>query len=216
MVWEHAGAVDADIAPYLAAITAMNKGDELRLYPGSPRIIRHFLRPQDRLIACELHPEDAQVLRGNFRNDKQVHVHHRSGYEAIQAFLPFPEKRGLILIDPPFESTGEIAHLVRAAKTIYARMPAAVTAIWYPIKDRPSIWHFHESLQELKIPEMMMAEFMFLGEERADRLNGTGLVFINAPWTFDDTLRRLFPLLHDVLQTESQASEVRMLTGPKR
>lgn len=196
------------LRPYLDAIKTLNPFRELSLYPGSPSVARALLRKQDRLIACELHPEDVQELRRTFRDDAQAHIHHRDGYAALKALLPFAEKRGLILIDPPFEQPDEFDNLIAATKQIHALFPTAMLALWYPIKERPTIWKFHEGLAATKIPKMMTAEFMFLPEVRHDRLNGTGLVLVNPPWTLEENLKQLFAILHQTLATEAKGSVI--------
>jgi len=206
------GKVPETLRPYIKAIESLNPAGTILAYPGSPAVARSLLREQDRLIACELHPEDVVVLRQTFRNDKQTHIHHRDGYAALKALLPFAEKRGLILIDPPFEQPDEYEALVSAAKRINAIFPMAMVALWYPIKERPVIWQFHEALADTQIPKMMKAEFIFKPEVRHDRLNGTGLIIINPPWTLEGQLSGLFSTLHTVLETESQDSIIGMLS----
>jgi len=203
----------AELEPYLSVLHELNPDGVLRAYPGSPVLARRQLRAQDRLIACELHPEEAHELRHVFNGDPQAQVHHRDGYGALKAFLPFPEKRGLILIDPPFETPDESERLVEAAKLIHERMPGAVVALWYPIKERPAVWRFHEALVQAALPKLLCAEFMFRPEVRGDLLNGSGLVLMNAPWKMDEALWRLFPALHTLLQTESQSSVIKPLTA---
>jgi 23S rRNA (adenine2030-N6)-methyltransferase len=188
---------------YLALCRSFNPSMEadgvLRHYPGSPSIARAFLRPQDRLVLCELHDEDVPLLRRCFRGDKQVHIHHRDGYEALRGLLPPPEKRGLVFIDPPFEKRNEFETLVDTCRAIAQRWANATVAIWYPIKDRAAIWAFHESLIALGVPKIFCAEFLFEEEIRADRLNGSGFVFLNPPWKLDAELAALFPALHRAL-----------------
>ncbi len=204
---------DGSLLPYLSVLSGLNADGDLRFYPGSPLIASRLMRPQDRLIACELHSEDEPELRRALRGDKRAHVHRRDGYEAVKAFLPFPEKRGLVLIDPPFEEEGEFDRLVLAAKAAQGKMPGAVLALWYPIKERPAIWRFHEALIEAGLPKTLVAEFIFREETRHDRLNGSGLVILNAPWRFEEELRSLFSGLHEVLQTETKTSDIRPLTS---
>lgn len=202
-----------ELAPYLDLLKTFNPGEgPLRLYPGSPALAARALRPQDRLIACELHPEDETALRRALRRERQAQIHHRDGYEALKAFLPFPEKRGLILIDPPFETPDEAEKLVAAARAIQSRMPGAVAAIWYPIKERPAVWRFHEALIAAGLPKLLAAEFMFRPELRGDTLNGSGLVLMNPPWKLGEELPALFAALHGALETESRESAVRPLT----
>jgi 23S rRNA (adenine2030-N6)-methyltransferase len=182
-----------------------------RFYPGSPLLAYHLLRPQDRLVACELHEDDARELRRHFHQHKQAQIHHRDGYEALRAFLPPAEKRGLVLIDPPYENTNEFGHLAQAIAEAYKRWPQGIFMIWYPIKDRPSIWRFHEALIATGIPHQLCAEFIYEEETRADRLNGGGHIIINPPWQMDEKLRSLFPALHKTLETGFRGCEVKWL-----
>jgi 23S rRNA (adenine2030-N6)-methyltransferase len=185
-----------------------------QFYPGSPLIARKMMRAQDRLILCELHEEDARPLRRQFRYDAQTHVHERDGYEALQAFLPPDEKRGLALIDPPFEDPDEFDRLIESVKKIHARWQQGTVMIWYPVKERPAIWRFHEALNASGIPKLLAAEFIFEEETRHDRLNGCGLIIMNPPFTLDDKLRTLFPALHTAMKTNFKGSKVDWLTAP--
>jgi 23S rRNA (adenine2030-N6)-methyltransferase len=184
-----------------------------RFYPGSPLLAYHLLRPQDRLIACELHEEDARELQRHLRHHKEAQVHHRDGYESLCAFLPPHEKRGLVLIDPPYEETNEFDRLIAAMTDAHKRWPQGIFMIWYPVKERPAIWRFHEALAATGIPKQLCAEFVYEEEVRADRLNGCGLIIINPPWQTDEKLRHLFPALHEALETGHRGSAVKWLTG---
>src|ERR1700722_14232108 len=169
------------LEPYYDVLQKLNPQEGFRFYPGSPLLAAHMLRPQDRLIACGLHEEDARELRRNFRDRKQVQIHHRDGYEALRAFLPPEEKRGCVLIDPPYEQPDEFEKLGVAVADAYKRWPQGMFAIWYPIKERPAIWHFHEALIATGIRKQLCAEFVYEEEIRADRLNGCGFILINPP-----------------------------------
>lgn len=198
---------------YYEVIRALNPGGQIRFYPGSPLFVRKLLRPQDRLVACELHPEEANELRRHFRNDAQAQIHCRDGYEALGAFLPPPEKRGLVLIDPPFEETNEFERLAAAVKEAHARWPQGVYMIWYPVKERPAIWRFQEALVAAKIPKTLCAEFVYDEEMRADRLNGCGLILINSPWQMEEKLKELFPALHAALGNAYRGGGVKWLVS---
>jgi len=192
------------LAAYLRCLKNLNPDGELRFYAGSPFLARQMLRPQDRLIACEAHPDDFAALRRTVLPEadrKNVQLHHRDGYAALKAFLPFAEKRGLILIDPPYEKPDEVDALLKALTLIPERAPQVTVAIWYPVKDRPTLWSFHERLREAKLGEILIAEFLFQPELRADRLNGTGFAFVNPPFILQEQLTALFPLLHQTLET---------------
>lgn len=157
----------------------------LRHYPGSPELARALLRPDDHLTCCELHPEDAAVLRRRFARDRMVAVHQRSGWEALGALLPLRHKRGLILIDPPFEATDEFHQLVHGLAAGYARFRPGVFAAWYPIKHRTPVRQFHAALRETGIRDIVAAEFLLRPPLDAGRLNGCGLLVINPPFRFE-------------------------------
>jgi 23S rRNA (adenine2030-N6)-methyltransferase len=172
------GTPPAPLADFLEVV------QELGLYPGSPSIAAALLRPSDRLIACELHPEDAAALRRRFARNPQVGVHHRDGYEALGAFLPPPERRALILIDPPYEDPDEFSALAARLASAYARFPTGVFMAWYPIKHRAPVRAFHEALRAGPVRDVIAAEFLLRADLDASRLNGCGLLLINPPWRF--------------------------------
>ncbi len=203
-IWEKKEEAPFELLPYLSVLKALNGEGALKFSPGSPLLARRLMRSQDRLIACELHSEDSQTLKQAMRGQEKTEVHHRDGYEAVKAFLPFPEKRGLVFIDPPFEVADEIDRLVAAARTAHERMASVILAVWYPIKERPAIWRFHEALVAANLPRLLIAEFLFHPEVRSDRLNGSGLIVMNAPWKIEEEFARLFTALHDILETEAK------------
>ncbi len=172
---------DPALADYLGLV------DQLGLYPGSPAIAEALLRPQDRLIACELHPEDHALLRTNVgRSGRQVSVHLRDGYEAIGAFLPPPERRALVLVDPPFEQSDEFARLLQALRLGLGKLPAGVFALWYPIKHRAPVRAFHDAVAEAGLRDVLAADLLWREPLSPDRLNGSGLLLVNAPWRFEE------------------------------
>lgn len=171
------GGTNDPLARYLAIVRGLG------LYPGSPALIRALLRPGDRLACCELHPEDHARLHARFARDPRVGVHLRDGYEAVKALLPPPERRGLILLDPPFESPDEFATLAQALRTGLARFPAGVFAAWYPIKHRAPIRDFFASLEGLR--DLVAAELWLRAPLDPGRLNGCGLLVANPPYGFE-------------------------------
>jgi len=174
------GTTDPALADYLGIV------ETLGLYPGSPAIVAEVLRPQDRLICCELHPEDFLACRHNFRDDRQVAVHLRDGYEAMGAFLPPKEKRGLILIDPPYERGDEFSRLTEALHQAHRKFPSGVYAAWYPIKHRAPVRAFHQAVADAKIRDVVAGELLLREPVEPDRLNGCGLLVVNPPWKFDE------------------------------
>jgi 23S rRNA (adenine2030-N6)-methyltransferase len=154
-------------------------------YPGSPALVRALLRPQDQLLACELHPEDHATLRTRFRGDRQVAVHHRDGWEALKALTPFPEKRGLVLVDPPFEQEGEFERMAQGVALVAHRFRAGIQACWYPIKHRAPVRAFHTTLKESGVRDLVAAELWLREPTDPQRLNGCGLLVANPPWKFE-------------------------------
>jgi len=169
----------APLADYVGLVRSLG------LYPGSPALIRALLRPADRLACCELHPDDFFELRRNFARDSQVGVHHRDAWEALRALLPPKERRGLILIDPPFENPQEFAQLLDGLAAGHARFPTGVFAAWYPIKHRAPIRAFHTQLQQSGMRDIVSIELCIREPDDPARLNGCGMVVINPPFRFE-------------------------------
>jgi 23S rRNA (adenine2030-N6)-methyltransferase len=167
----------------LAAYVALVQ--RLGLYPGSPAILRALLRPQDRLVCCELHPEDHATLRRAFRHSKQMAIHQRDAWEALGALLPAPEKRALVLIDPPYEAADEFARVAAGLHLAQKRQPNAVLAAWYPIKHRAPVRAFHTALREAGLRDLIAAELWLRPPLDAGRLNGCGLLIANPPFGFE-------------------------------
>jgi len=173
----------------------------IQYYPGSPLIVKSLLRVNDRMVLTELHPEDVQMIKNEFKNNKQVEVHLNDGYLALKAFLPPKEKRGLIFIDPPFEEPNEFDHIVEGLKNALSRFRNGVYALWYPIKNREPIKKFHTEVAKLlhdyKIENKLIVELKIHEEETALRLNGCGLVIINPPWKIDLEIKKIVLKLQD-------------------
>jgi 23S rRNA (adenine2030-N6)-methyltransferase len=208
------------LAPHLDLIRAMNgglRGDPaktLRHYPGSPRLARALLRPDDRLALVELHPEDNAMLAAEFRRDPQAQVYALDGYAALKSFLPPPERRGLVLIDPPFEKPGEFERLIRALIQGHRRFATGTFLAWHPIKSGAEIATFHTALAATGIAKILALEFPIRPTDQADRLNGCGLVMINPPWPLADELPPVLHFLHRALRREGKSAwRLTWLTG---
>jgi 23S rRNA (adenine2030-N6)-methyltransferase len=200
------------LGDYLRVVGEFNpKGsDSIRYYPGSPAFIAHTLRKADLLILNELHNEEASELRAVFKGDKQVNIHQRDAYEIWPALTPPKTKRGLYLIDPPFEKPEEFSTMRDALVESYKKCSLAVIMMWYPLKDRPSIWRWHESLVTTGIKKMMMVEHCLYTEERADRFNGSGFVIINPPYSFQQELPPLLEAIRTALTIDGQKSTMKV------
>jgi len=191
-IFRVADSTEAVLADYL---TLVRQAGFPRHYPGSPALIRAVLRPDDRLVLCELHPEDHATLKALFRRDSQTAVHARDAWEALHALTPFPERRGLVLIDPPFEQEGEFARLAAALATLRHRFRAGVLMAWYPIKHRAPVREFHTALREAGVADCLAAELTLRESTDPTRLNGCGLLVANAPFGFEDTARAILDAL---------------------
>lgn len=204
--------IDPSLAPYLDAVRRLNPDGTLRTYPGSPRLARSLMRDQDRLVAIELHPDDADTLREEFSGDHQVTIHQGDAYKALRSQLPPREKRGVVLLDPPFEKTDEFDRLADGLKTAHRRFANGIYAIWYPIKERAAVWRFHEAVENTGIPKILLAELTWHDEDIHTRLNGSGLLIVNPPWKLADTLSSLLPALHAALPSTGGGWKVDWLT----
>lgn len=172
----------------------------VQTYPGSPLIAAQLLRDHDRLVLCEIQDEETAALRRLFSRDTRVAVHQRDGYQAMAALLPPKEKRGLVLIDPPFEAQEqEFRFIEEALVAAHKRWPTGVYAVWYPIKLRQSLLPFHRWLKESGMRKVLVAEICVHPDNSALRLNGCGMAIINAPYRLDRTLAELLPVLAGAL-----------------
>ncbi len=186
---------------YLRAVQADNPIGTLLSYPGSPLLVTQALRAQDRLVACELQTEEAAELKTLLAQDRRVQVHVGDGYTAIKAFLP-PKSgnskigRGLVLIDPPYEAqSAEYPLIVTALRETLTRWPQAMCAVWYPIKQRRSLQPFFRKTAALPAASILLAELQVRPDDSPLRLNGSGMLLLNPPWQFEQTLAQTLPIL---------------------
>jgi 23S rRNA (adenine2030-N6)-methyltransferase len=187
------------VAPYLDVIKGENPGEKLAIYPGSPLLIRRLLRPQDRLSALELHPEYADRLGKLFEGDFQVRVIQLDGWLALNAHLPPKEKRGLILVDPPFEELGEFDRLIDGLVKAHKKFPSGIYALWYPLKDTRAVHDFVSGMESTGIPRMLRVELSVRPASNPPRLHGSGLILVNPPFVLEDELRAIMPALASLL-----------------
>lgn len=193
------------VEAYLRAVQADNPVGALLAYPGSPLLAAQAMRAQDRLAACELQPEEAAELKALFAHDGRIAVHARDGYAAIRALLP-PRMgttrfaRGLVLIDPPYEAQdAEYPRILEALREGLARWPTAQYAVWYPIKQRRSLQPFFRKISALPIKSALVAELQVRPDDSPLRLNGSGMLLLNPPYRFEQTLAPALPALQKAL-----------------
>ena len=204
------------LSPYLEAVRALNPDGGLSRYPGSPLIVRGLLRRQDRLSAVELHPEDAERLKACFEGDFQVRVMHLDGWLALGAHLPPKEKRGLVLVDPPFEAEGEFGRMVDGLLKAHRRWPGGIYALWYPIKDRAAVAAFRGELAGSGMDKILDIRFDVRRASPEPRLDGSGMIVVNPPFTLESELRILLPELKRLLAEDGGAGwSMQWLAGEK-
>ncbi|MFV3412638.1 23S rRNA (adenine(2030)-N(6))-methyltransferase RlmJ [Pseudomonas nitroreducens] len=196
------------VQDYLGVVSALNPDGGLEFYPGSPELGRRLTRPQDRVMLNELHPEDGRLLKANMAGERRIAVHQGDGWLLPRAFLPVPEKRGVLLIDPPFEQPDDLERCVTALDEAIGRMRQTVVAIWYPIKDRRQLKRFYQRLEKSSAPKLLRVELCVHPADTADRLNGSGLVIANPPWPLDEELCGLLPWLAETLAQSEGSSQV--------
>ncbi len=200
-------------ADYLDVVRAVNPQNTLTVYPGSPRIARQFLRPQDRMVLCEAQPEEEAALKAEFSNDRQVAVHLRDGYQGLKAFLPPKERRGLVLIDPPYESPDEFEDAGRALIAAWQRWRTGIFALWYPVKDVGLVERLHRRLVAAGVDKLMSVDFAVDAARGTLRLDRCAMALINPPWKLDLELSEQLPLLANGLAHGSgSTAEIRWLS----
>ncbi len=191
----------AAITRYLEIVRGLNAGGTtIATYPGSPLLAVTLLRAQDRAAFCDLLPSEAEALRREFRGDGRIGVHCRDGFEALVALLPPAEKRGLALIDPPYEEQEQdLTRVADALAAAAARWPQGVLMAWYPIKQGVVAARLHRRLLDAGVRRLLVAELCIHPDDSRAGLNGSGIVTINPPWQLDEDLRQALPLLHGLL-----------------
>lgn len=202
--------------PLLASVQAVNTGGTLSHYPGSPLLVRSLLRRQDRQTAIELHPEDAAALKALLAGDIQARVIELDGWLALGAHVPPKEKRGLVLVDPPFEREGEFGRIVNGVARAHRRWPGGIYALWYPIKDRGAVDTFRASITDSGIPDIIDLRFEIRAPSPEPRLDGCGMIVVNPPFTLEAEMRAVLPWLAGLLAQGEEPSWVIERLTPER
>ncbi|WP_298715971.1 23S rRNA (adenine(2030)-N(6))-methyltransferase RlmJ [uncultured Oceanisphaera sp.] len=194
------------LAGYFAAIEAMNSSDALDFYPGSPKVAEHFQRPQDSLTLMELHHNEVDLLRQNM--GPKAAIHHRNGFEGLPALLPPTPKRGLVLIDPPYELKDDYQTVATTLAKAYKRWPIGIYAIWYPLlaKNVDRSGALKEALANCGFEQVLCAELCVSAQADDFGMYGSGMIVLNPPWKLDEQLAELLPRLKDTLAQDKAAA----------
>jgi len=191
------------LAPYLDAVAALNPDGKLAAYPGSPLIAAHLLRSQDRLIACEIEPNAAAALAGALRGARNAKAVGIDGWTALRAYLPPKERRGLVLVDPPFEEVADFARLPTALAAAHGKWPGGIYMLWYPIKERKAPDALARRLRKFALPNLLRCELVLGPPRRQAGLVGSGLIVLNPPFTLERDLRIFLPALAKMLSPKA-------------
>lgn len=187
------------LAPYLDVVAACNGGGGLTSYPGSPAIVRAFLRPQDRLLACELEASAAAALARYLAGDRRSKALSIDGWTALHAYVPPKERRGLVLADPSFEDAGDFVRLGQALEAAHRKWANGIYLAWYPIKERAGPDALARRLRRSGIAKILRAELSVATPRADNRLGACGLIVVNPPWTLAGELAILLPELAAIL-----------------
>ena len=206
---------EALLAPYRACVAAVRARHGAAAYPGSPAVIREFLRRGDRGVFVELHPADAAALAERYRSDARTRVMHLDGWTALNALIPTPERRGLVLVDPPYEARGEIDRLGAALLKAVRKWPTGIYLGWYPIKDPAAVDRMAEALDAGLDRPALRLDLMIERPDDPARLSGAGLVVINPPWRLAAEAEVLLPALAERLARRGYGAFRCTPLGPK-
>jgi 23S rRNA (adenine2030-N6)-methyltransferase len=200
------------IQPYVDVVAKENPNGTLARYPGSPLIARTLFRPQDRLSALELHPRDVAKLAGLFAGDVQSRITELDGWLALNAYVPPKERRGLVLVDPPFEEPGEWRRLVEGLAKAHKKWETGLYALWYPLKEPREINTFVAGLKATGITRVLRAELL-VEPPVAGRLYGSGMIVVNPPFVLEDELKVILPALVKALGGEGASHRIEWIRG---
>jgi len=172
-------------------------------YPGSPLVAASMLRESDRAVFVEKHPDEARALKAALGSRKRVAVVCDDGYMALKAQLPPKENRGVVLIDPPYESDTEFADVAAALQSAHKRWPTGIYALWYPIKPGRADQRLLRTLQDSGIKKILVTMLNIRPADSPLGLNGSGMLIVNPPWQFDDAMRDILPHMQRILAEDS-------------
>ena len=191
---------EAVLADYFASIRA-RRGKRLARYPGSPALIAGGLRPQDRALFVELKPAEARAAAREIESPGRIRTEIGDGYAALKAFLPPEERRGLVLIDPPYESLDELKLMLQSFTDAYIRWPSGIFLMWYPIRSAAQRSMVHARFEAVGVPKMLYADLAIHPDDAGVGLAGSGLMIVNPPYGADEYLTQAYAVIHEGIAT---------------
>ena len=194
--------IPAALAPYLDAVRSENPKGRLRYYPGSPLLAVKLRRPGDRIVLAELGGDDCAALDAVVGRERHVAVHRMDGYQALKAFLPPAERRGLVLLDSSFDRSGEFRRVAQALKDAHRRWPTGIYALWYPLMEPPAMRGFARDIVRSGIRKVLRMELSVRPADWALSIPGCGMLVVNPPWRFEAEARPLLDWLWRALAVD--------------
>jgi 23S rRNA (adenine2030-N6)-methyltransferase len=203
-----------ELETYRQAIRSFNKSDIIDVYPGSPSIANYFLRRQDKGWLFELHPKDYALLKSNFSDSKNMRVHHKDGFDGLNALLPPPSRRGLVLIDPSYEIKSEYQWVIERVIKAHKKFSHGIYAIWYPVVDRSHIIKMERALIKSGIKDIQRFELGISDDSTQRGMTSSGMFVINPPWKLFETMSELLPRLASIVtQANRPIYQCEILSG---
>lgn len=184
-----------ELESYISCVKALNPKGKLRYYPGSPLIARHLLRPGDKLSLTELHPSDYPLLRNEFQKDTRARTERADGFQQLKSKLPPPSRRGLILIDPPYEMKSDYQAVVKGLLEGYKRFSTGIFALWYPVVLRQQVKRICNELETSGIRRILQIELGVRPDSDRFGMTASGMIVINPPWKLEQQMLNVLPWL---------------------
>ena len=185
------------LQPYLNVVAQLSERDgQSNLYPGSPAIAQSLLRPQDRAQLYELHPSDHALLSELMQRDRRIRVQQSDGFQGLIASLPPAERRGLVLIDPPYEIKSDYDTVVSTLVKAHKRFATGIYALWYPVVERARIDKLEQALRHSGIPRIQLFELGLSADTDERGMTSAGMIVINPPWKLEAQMNNVLPWLH--------------------
>ena len=199
------------LQPYLSLINSLNANGELELYPGSPGIAKAFMRRQDSTHLFELHPTDIQHLEDFCYRWKKVFVKQSDGYQGVLGLLPPPSRRGVVLIDPPYELKNDYVKAVKTIIKAYNKFATGTYILWYPVVKRHFVEEMEQSFTQSEVKNLLQVEFCLENDSDEYGMTGTGLFIVNPPWQLTKQLEQIMPYLKAALGNKQSDYQINQL-----
>lgn len=201
------------LQPYIDLVKDINDDNngELALYPGSPGIARQFTRRQDSAHLFELHPTDIEHLTAYSQRWNKSHVKQSDGYQGVLGLVPPPSRRGVVLIDPPYELKEDYLKAVRTIVNAYKKFATGTYILWYPVVKRELVEQMQNAFTQSNVRNVLQVEYCQKADTLEYGMTGTGLFVVNPPWQLNKQLSEILPYLKSNLGTSESQFKVTQL-----